>query len=412
MHVWRHLLVAVLSICAWGNVNADVLDSMEKALMPGELSAPHAKFEEKCTNCHKFFGQEHQNHLCLDCHDHKNIAEDIKKGKGYHGRIPGIKNKECRVCHSEHKGRQHSIVLLDKQTFNHQLTDFPLRGRHGDAQCKTCHKKDKKTKKQKAYHEAPTKCIKCHKPGKSGAKLDLSGAKIWTGDLTNDPDNVNAGRFWCKSYYNLTAPASRYVSFIDVNSPAEGLEPYFVGSKKSILIGKLRNPPSGMNVSLTKAEMGKICAWIDLCIPHSGFYTDDMRSEDSLHYLDRLKRREQAKLVEERNIDEFKAVGGYKSYGDAGVYRNRQTDGNRRVAEHAFNIRLSSSGKSLIVRIPGNGRMALIDMLGRTLMAYSFNNNVTDYRSNIPIRAKLPKGIYIATFKGAGLNKHTIINVQ
>lgn len=163
--IFHGLIFGTLSLCAvlLGNVQAGMLDAMEKALMPGELSAPHAKFEDKCTDCHKFFGQEKQNQLCLDCHDHKNIAKDIKAGKGYHGRIPDVKNKECRSCHSEHKGRQHSIVLLDKQTFDHRLTDFPLRGRHSDAPCKACHKKDKKTKKQKPYHKAPTQCVKCHK---------------------------------------------------------------------------------------------------------------------------------------------------------------------------------------------------------------------------------------------------------
>ena len=147
-------LLLALSLALSNPVQADLLDNMEKSLMPGELSAPHAKFEDKCTDCHKLFGQEQQNQLCMDCHDHKNIAEDIKKKKGYHGRIPDIKNKTCGVCHTEHKGRQHSIVLLDKQTFNHHLTDFPLSGRHSDAPCQACHKKDKKTNKQKAYHDA------------------------------------------------------------------------------------------------------------------------------------------------------------------------------------------------------------------------------------------------------------------
>ncbi|MBL1276141.1 MAG: hypothetical protein COB30_008635 [Ectothiorhodospiraceae bacterium] len=158
-----NVFIAAVFTVAWAGVQASVLGAMEKALMPGELSSPHAKLEDSCSDCHKLFGQEAQNRLCLDCHDHKNIAEDIQKRKGYHGRIPGIKNKECRVCHSEHKGRQHSIVLLDKQAFDHQLTDFPLRGRHRDAPCKACHLEDKKTNKQKPYHQASSQCIQCHK---------------------------------------------------------------------------------------------------------------------------------------------------------------------------------------------------------------------------------------------------------
>ncbi len=156
--VWLLLFSAILN-----DAQAGMFDAMERALMPGELSAAHAKFEDSCTDCHKLFGQEQQNGLCLDCHDHKNIAEDIKKGEGYHGRIPDVKNKECRVCHSEHKGRQYSIVLLDKQAFDHRLTDFPLRGRHGDAPCQACHKKNKKTGKATPYHQAPKQCVKCHK---------------------------------------------------------------------------------------------------------------------------------------------------------------------------------------------------------------------------------------------------------
>jgi hypothetical protein len=144
-------------------VHGGVLDDMEKALMPGELSQAHAKFEDDCTVCHKFFGKTQQNNLCVGCHDHKNIAEDIRQKRGYHGRIPGISAiaedqvRECRVCHSEHKGRAHSIVLLDKQTFDHRLTDFVLRGRHRDASCESCHRP------KKAYHQAPARCISCHK---------------------------------------------------------------------------------------------------------------------------------------------------------------------------------------------------------------------------------------------------------
>lgn len=160
---WTAGACAALFLLHLGGARAGMLDAMEKSLMPGELSAAHARFEDSCTDCHKFFGQEHQNKLCLDCHDHKNVADDINKGKGYHGRIPGVKEKPCRFCHSEHKGRKHSIVLLDKQTFDHRLTDFPLRGRHGDAPCQACHNKDKKTGKARPYHAAPRQCVKCHK---------------------------------------------------------------------------------------------------------------------------------------------------------------------------------------------------------------------------------------------------------
>ena len=136
---------------------ADVVDKMEKALMPGPLSKAHAKYEDDCNNCHKFFRQSRQNDMCLNCHDHENIKRDIKSGKGFHGRIPGIDDKDCKVCHREHIGRDADIVMFDKQTFNHNETDFVLRGSHLVVQCKSCHKPKKK------YHEALHECIDCHK---------------------------------------------------------------------------------------------------------------------------------------------------------------------------------------------------------------------------------------------------------
>lgn len=154
---WLLLSIILVSVLATNDAAAGVFDAMEKALMPGELSAVHEKYVEDCTVCHKFFGKGEQGVLCMDCHDHRNIRDDVKKGRGYHGRIPGIKTKECKSCHTEHKGRNATIILLDRQTFNHRLTDFDLRGRHKDAQCSECHKK------KKPYHDAPSQCVKCHK---------------------------------------------------------------------------------------------------------------------------------------------------------------------------------------------------------------------------------------------------------
>jgi hypothetical protein len=258
------------------------------------------------------------------------------------------------------------------------------------------------------------KCVRCHQSGKSaGAKLDLTGTKIWTGDLVNDPDNVNACRFWCKSYYNLTMPKTAdkdpYVSYIDVNSPAEGLPPNSVGSVRSKLISILRNPPSGMNVFLNDQEMGKICMWIDLCIPHSGFYTDDMKVEDAEKYAIRLERREQAAYIEEKNIADFVSVGGYQSYSD-GVYRpNKSID--PQIVKRRFTLRQSLSGQKLFIRVPCAGVMTLRDMLGRSIMTHAFKADVGGLGESIAMRKKLPKGIYIATFKGAALVDHQIISV-
>jgi len=140
---------------------ADIVDEMEKALMPGVLAKAHAEFEEKCTECHKFFSQESQRDKCLECHDHENVAKDIENKEGYHGRIPNVEKRECKTCHREHLGREASIIFFDQQTFDHGETDFKLRGGHLDVPCQKCHKKDKKGK-EIPYHKAPKKCLDCH----------------------------------------------------------------------------------------------------------------------------------------------------------------------------------------------------------------------------------------------------------
>ncbi|WP_455203609.1 cytochrome c3 family protein, partial [Kaarinaea lacus] len=137
--------------------HADIIDNMEKALMPGQLTKAHEEFEEDCEACHEFFQQSLQNDKCLDCHDHKNVKLDIKNKKGFHGRIPGVMEKDCKVCHREHIGRDADIMLLDIQTFNHDETDFVLRASHLEVQCQACHKPKKK------FHEAKHKCAECHK---------------------------------------------------------------------------------------------------------------------------------------------------------------------------------------------------------------------------------------------------------
>jgi len=126
-----------------------------KLLMPGEVIQGHAKDEESCDKCHKKFDKGAQNQLCADCH--KEVGKDVAEKRGYHGRIePG---KDCKECHTDHKGRDAKIVILDKNAFDHSKTDFVLKGKHADtskAKCEDCHKKDKK------YSEAPGKCVECH----------------------------------------------------------------------------------------------------------------------------------------------------------------------------------------------------------------------------------------------------------
>jgi len=123
--------------------------------MPGKLTAAHQKWEEQCSQCHDRTDRSRQTSLCLDCH--KDIAGDIRQKKGFHGHIPGIETSQCHACHVEHQGRTADIMKLSREQFNHENTDYPLRGAHVNVVCASCHTVGKR------YREAQVECVACHK---------------------------------------------------------------------------------------------------------------------------------------------------------------------------------------------------------------------------------------------------------
>lgn len=128
--------------------------TIEKALMPGEVIAGHARYELECDKCHQKFDKAAQTRLCLDCH--KDIAADVAAKRRLHGRL---ESHTCRGCHTEHAGRGAQIAPLDKKKFDHDKTEFRLRGAHRDiaAKCESCHRPHKK------FREAPRPCHECHR---------------------------------------------------------------------------------------------------------------------------------------------------------------------------------------------------------------------------------------------------------
>jgi hypothetical protein len=168
-------------------INADTLESL---LMPGPVIKAHEKYEDKCDQCHDTSDNKMQGQLCVQCHDHENILDDLSDKTGFHGRIPKSEQMDCKHCHTEHQGRNANVILLNPSTFNHQETDFPLKGTHLKTSCSACHKKEKK------YSEAPGDCYSCHKKsdahdGKQGKKCgDCHKATNWkeTGFDHDDTD--------------------------------------------------------------------------------------------------------------------------------------------------------------------------------------------------------------------------------
>ena len=129
--------------------------SLESLLAPGKLSDAHAKFESACTECHDRGDRQKQTPLCLGCH--KDIAADVVRHGGFHGRLPNVAVAQCKACHGEHRGRDADIIHIDATSFNHQNTDFALEGAHVALTCAACHRTGEK------FSKASSLCIGCHR---------------------------------------------------------------------------------------------------------------------------------------------------------------------------------------------------------------------------------------------------------
>jgi len=151
----RGVLLGVVLLLAMPLSRAE-MSPLDAMIIPGEVIQGHANIEPECKQCHLKFKQGRQNELCLGCHDHRDIAEDVKKKKGYHGHMAEF---SCNKCHTDHKGRKAKIVKLNSLTFNHKWTDFPLTGAHArkSVKCKDCHKPGQ------SHRQAPSNCYACHR---------------------------------------------------------------------------------------------------------------------------------------------------------------------------------------------------------------------------------------------------------
>jgi len=159
--------------------SAIIADSFTSLLMPGPVIKAHEEYEKDCDQCHDTTDDRNQGQLCIHCHDHENILDDLSNKTGFHGQLPSPARTDCQHCHTEHEGRDAKVVLLNPSTFDHRKTDFLLKGTHEKISCDSCHEPDKK------YSEAPSDCYSCHEKtdvhdGKQGKKCgDCHTEKNW-----------------------------------------------------------------------------------------------------------------------------------------------------------------------------------------------------------------------------------------
>ncbi|KRT55248.1 Cytochrome c3 [endosymbiont of Ridgeia piscesae] len=187
------LLILLLIVLTEPVMAGGVLDSL---IMPGEVIQGHARFEQQCEQCHEKLKKAEQNSRCLACHDHQNIAEDIKNRKGFHGRSENVRNSACKHCHTDHKGRSARIVLFDEAAFDHQASDFVLRGAHQSLACRACHPK------KQAYSQAKSDCFSCHEQDDNHR-----------GRLGKSCDNCHQEEAWKRAEFDHD---------LDTNYPLEG----------------------------------------------------------------------------------------------------------------------------------------------------------------------------------------------
>ncbi len=140
-------------------------------LSPGELQQSHANLEgiENCTRCHER-GQQLNPQRCLNCHTV--LYDRIKKNQGLHSRA---EYKSCGNCHIEHQGRTTALIFWPngQDKFDHQLTGYPLQGKHAALQCRSCHTsghieeidrlRQQKIDPDRTFLGLTQECLSCHR---------------------------------------------------------------------------------------------------------------------------------------------------------------------------------------------------------------------------------------------------------
>jgi hypothetical protein len=139
--------------------------SVYPQISPGDLTTFHSKLEgiSNCTKCH-VIGKQVSNSKCLTCHTE--INERINSGTGFHSSAE-VKGKTCCICHSEHHGKNFRIINFNKDSFDHNKTNFKLTGKHSTTQCNNCHQskftgQTAISNRKNSYLGLNTRCFSCH----------------------------------------------------------------------------------------------------------------------------------------------------------------------------------------------------------------------------------------------------------
>jgi hypothetical protein len=160
-------------------------------------------------------------------------------------------------------------------------------------------------------------CTDCHKAGGTAADYLLTGEPV---------HYENSQRNWARSYLTLTGtPDKRYephqergeaneiVNWISNSSEPTMIPPQYGGSTRSKLlsVNDAEASPCPAKNELSREELDKLAAWIDLVVPFCGDYVEaNAWTEDGLRRAkQRIALSREAKEIDLRSIEEYIKAG-------------------------------------------------------------------------------------------------------
>lgn len=111
--------------------------SLWAQLSPGDLAQAHSKLEglRNCTLCHEIGNKDFKD-KCLACHT--TLKRRIELKEGLHAQAG---YDVCQKCHVDHHGKEFALIReTDLEQFAHDDTGYKIEGKHGELECRDCHK--------------------------------------------------------------------------------------------------------------------------------------------------------------------------------------------------------------------------------------------------------------------------------
>ena len=174
----------------------------------------------------------HEKTSCVACHkkDKKyaeapSICYSCHKGSDVH---EGKQGKKCESCHKETNWKDDG--------FDHDKTDFPLKGKHEETSCSSCHIDNK-------YKDTPETCISCHQiddahRGEFGKKCETChSSKKWNEvkfDHDKKTDFPLYGKHKKASWNSCHVSGDTKKELLDLSIPEEKFSKYLGMEGKAV----------------------------------------------------------------------------------------------------------------------------------------------------------------------------------